>query len=120
MNTALRLCAALAFAFPLSTFAEKILIGQSAPLTGSNAEIGKDIRDGALAYFKKVNDAGGVNGRTIELVSLDDKNDRKTAGANAVKLDMAEVRELDASLQAIRVSDDPHVQTVKDDGPIRG
>ena len=66
--------------------AEKILIGQSAPLTGSNAEIGKDIRDGALAYFRKVNEAGGVNGRQVELISLDDKNDRKTAGANAVKL----------------------------------
>jgi branched-chain amino acid transport system substrate-binding protein len=78
---------ALALAFVLSaTAAEKIVIGQSAPLTGSNAEIGKDIRDGARAYFKKVNDAGGVNGRPIELVSLDDKNDRKTAGANAVKL----------------------------------
>jgi ABC-type branched-subunit amino acid transport system substrate-binding protein len=87
MKTVLGLCAAVAFALPLSTIAaEKILIGQSAPLTGSNAEIGKDIRDGARAYFKKVNDAGGVNGRTIELVSVDDKNDRKTAGENAVKL----------------------------------
>jgi len=66
--------------------AEKILIGQSAPLTGSNAEIGKDIRAGALAYFKKVNEAGGVNGRQIELLTLDDKNVRKTAAANAVKL----------------------------------
>ena len=83
-----RLLAALALAFPLAVAAapDKILIGQSAPLTGSNAEIGKDIRDGALAYFKKVNDAGGVNGRQIELVSVDDRNDRKTAGANAVKL----------------------------------
>lgn len=87
MKIAPGLCAALAFALPFSTLAaEKVLIGQSAPLTGSNAEIGKDIRDGALAYFKKVNEAGGVNGRTIELVSVDDKNDRKTAGANAVKL----------------------------------
>jgi ABC-type branched-subunit amino acid transport system substrate-binding protein len=87
MTMRLGLCAALVLALPLSTFAaEKILIGQSAPLTGSNAEIGKDIRDGAVAYFKKVNDAGGVHGRMIELVSVDDKNDRKTAGANAVKL----------------------------------
>jgi ABC-type branched-subunit amino acid transport system substrate-binding protein len=66
--------------------ADKIVIGQSAPLTGSNAELGKDIRDGALAYFRKVNEAGGVHGRPIELVTIDDKNDRKTAGANAVKL----------------------------------
>jgi branched-chain amino acid transport system substrate-binding protein len=87
MKIALALCAALATALPLATgAAEKIVIGQSAPLSGSNAEIGKDIRDGANAYFKKVNDAGGLFGRSIELVSIDDNNDRKTAGANAVKL----------------------------------
>ena len=63
--------------------ADKILIGNSAPLTGSNAEIGKDIVEGANAYFRKVNEAGGVNGHRIEMISLDDKNDRKTAGANA-------------------------------------
>src|SRR5690348_6484823 len=77
--------ALLAIAFT-STAADKIVIGESAPLTGSNAELGKDIRDGALAYFKKVNDAGGVHGKLIQLVTLDDHNDRKTAGANAVKL----------------------------------
>ena len=87
MIKTLRFCATLAFALPLATLAaDKILIGQSAPLTGSNAEIGKDIRDGARAYFKRVNEAGGIQGRMIELISLDDKNDRKTAGANAVKL----------------------------------
>src|SRR5947208_2744497 len=81
------LIAALLAAAPLvGIAADKIVIGQSAPLTGSNAEIGKEIRAGALAYFKKVNDAGGVNGKQIELISLDDKNDRKIAGQNAVKL----------------------------------
>ncbi len=39
--------------------ASTIALGQSAPLTGANAELGNDIRNGALAYFKKVNDAGG-------------------------------------------------------------
>jgi ABC-type branched-subunit amino acid transport system substrate-binding protein len=87
MTHAFRLFAALALALPLATAAaDKILIGQSAPLSGSNAEIGKDIRDGAAAYFRKVNEAGGIFGRPIELVSIDDKNDRKTAGSNAVKL----------------------------------
>ena len=44
--------AAIAAALPLAAAAASgtILIGQSAPLTGSNAEIGKDIRDGAVAY----------------------------------------------------------------------
>ena len=62
------------------------VIGQSVPLTGSNAAFGTDIRDGALAYFKSVNAKGGIDGRLIEFLSLDDKNDRKTAGANAQKL----------------------------------
>jgi len=63
-----------------------ILIGQSAPLSGANKDLGIDIRDGALAYFKKVNEAGGVNGRKIELESLDDGNVVKRAGENTQKL----------------------------------
>ena len=87
MKQILALGAALMLALPLSTHAaDKILIGQSAPLTGSNAEIGKDIRDGAAAYFKRVNETGGVNGKQVELISIDDKNDRKTAGRNAIQL----------------------------------
>ncbi|MDE2615893.1 MAG: ABC transporter substrate-binding protein [Burkholderiales bacterium] len=62
------------------------VIGQSAPLSGSNAVFGKDIRDGALAYFKSVNAQGGVNGVPIELITLDDQNQRKIAGENTAKL----------------------------------
>ena len=64
----------------------QVLIGQSAPLSGANRELGVDIRDGALAYFRKVNEAGGVNGRKIELVTIDDANVVKTAGDNTKKL----------------------------------
>src|SRR5947207_1025039 len=63
-----------------------ITLGQSAPLSGANKSLGDDIRNGALAYFKKINDAGGVNGRRIELVTLDDANDTKRAGENTRKL----------------------------------
>ena len=76
----------LLFAAQAAISQERIVIGQSAPLTGANADSGKDIRDGAAAYFRKVNEAGGVSGRQIEFLSLDDKNDRKVAGANAVRL----------------------------------
>ncbi len=62
------------------------VIGQSAPLSGGNAAMGRDVRDGALAYFKSVNARGGVAGKPIELVTIDDANDRKTAGANATAL----------------------------------
>ncbi len=62
------------------------VVGQSAPLSGSNAVFGKDIRDGALAWFKLVNAQGGVGGAPIELVTLDDQNQRKIAGENTTKL----------------------------------
>jgi len=66
--------------------ATTIIIGQSAPLTGANAELGNDIRNGALAYFRKVNEAGGVHGRKIELASLDDGNTVPRAEENTKKL----------------------------------
>jgi ABC-type branched-subunit amino acid transport system substrate-binding protein len=69
-----------------STAIAEIVIGQSAPLTGANSELGNDVRNGALAYFKKINDAGGINGRTIKLVTLDDKNEAKQSGENATDL----------------------------------
>jgi branched-chain amino acid transport system substrate-binding protein len=65
---------------------EKWVIGQSAPLTGGNAQFGKDIQSGANAYFASLNAKGGVQGKPIELVTLDDKNDRKQAAANAKTL----------------------------------
>ena len=65
---------------------DKWVIGQSAPMTGGNAQFGKDIHDGAQAWFSALNSKGGVQGRQIELKTLDDKNDRKTAGANTKTL----------------------------------
>lgn len=66
--------------------AEPIRVGQSAPLSGSNKELGQDARDGALAYFNRVNEAGGVHGRKIELISLDDGNKTSASKANTQKL----------------------------------
>src|SRR5258705_268449 len=60
-----------------------ILIGQSSAFSGSNKELGDDIREGIQAYFKQANAAGGINGRTLELVALDDANDAKRSGENA-------------------------------------
>ncbi|HVE52726.1 MAG TPA: ABC transporter substrate-binding protein [Ramlibacter sp.] len=68
------------------TLAQEIVVGQSAPLTGGNAELGNDIRNGALAYFKKVNDAGGLPQGKLKLVTLDDRNETKLSGENTQKL----------------------------------
>ena len=59
--------------------AQDIVFGQSVPLSGSNAEIGRDMRDGALAVFAKVNASGGVGGRKIQLMTLDNANSRAQA-----------------------------------------
>ncbi len=71
---------------PSGISASAIVVGQSAPLTGANAELGNDIRNGALAYFRKVNESGGVHGRRVELVTLDDGNQVPRAEANTKKL----------------------------------
>jgi branched-chain amino acid transport system substrate-binding protein len=87
MNRAKAVFACVVFAAACTASGQdKWVIGQSAPLTGGNAQFGKDIHDGAQAYFASLNARGGVNGKPIELVSLDDKNDRKLAGANAKQL----------------------------------
>jgi len=80
------LAALLALAAGAAAAQDKWLIGQSAPLTGGNAQFGKDTREGALAYFAMVNAKGGVQGKPIELVTLDDKNDRKAAADNTKTL----------------------------------
>jgi branched-chain amino acid transport system substrate-binding protein len=49
----------------------EIKIGQTAPYSGPASAAGVIGRSTA-AYYKMVNDQGGVNGRTINLVSLDD------------------------------------------------
>ena len=79
-------CFVLCSALSTVAGATDITIGQSTPLTGANADLGKDIRNGALAYFEKVNAAGGVNGNKIKLVTLDDKNDTKLSAENTKKL----------------------------------
>ncbi len=48
-----------------------VTIGASNALTGPIAACAA-VTDGARAYFKKVNDAGGVNGRKIDYQVLDD------------------------------------------------
>jgi branched-chain amino acid transport system substrate-binding protein len=63
-----------------------ILIGQSAAFTGPASELGTEMRAGAMAYFQAINAAGGVNGRKIELRSLDDGYEGDRAAANTKKL----------------------------------
>ena len=66
--------------------ARTIVLGQSAPLSGPAQALGEEIRNGALACLRTLNDAGGVHGRRIELATLDDAGDPAHALANTQRL----------------------------------
>lgn len=53
--------------------AQNIRIGFQAPLTGPAASDGKTALQGAQLAVEQVNAAGGINGRKLELVVLDDQ-----------------------------------------------
>jgi ABC-type branched-subunit amino acid transport system substrate-binding protein len=63
-----------------------ILVGQSICLTGPGSSISSPFHEGAKLYFDRINAAGGVNGRKIELVTLDDHGNAKLATENTKKL----------------------------------
>jgi len=64
----------------------EIVLGESAALTGPAAELGKGVNRGAKAYFDWINQHGGVHGRKIRLVALDDGYEPERAEANTKKL----------------------------------
>jgi branched-chain amino acid transport system substrate-binding protein len=57
---------------PAAAAAGAIIVGRSLTLTGPLKGYGEAKRDGGDAYISKVNASGGVGGRPIELVTLDD------------------------------------------------
>lgn len=66
---------------------DRVLLGQSAKLSGSAGTFsGRQYRDGLLLAFGAANRAGGVHGRRIELVTLDDMNVADKALANTREL----------------------------------
>ena len=73
-------------AFSQGVTPDKILLGQSVALTGPAAELGIQMRNGAKTYFDHVNAQGGVHGRKIELLTLDDGYEPARTGPNTKKL----------------------------------
>ncbi|CAN5688286.1 ABC transporter substrate-binding protein [soil metagenome] len=65
---------------------QKILLGQSAAFSGPAAQLGIQLHAGAKVYFDLVNAQGGVFGRKIEILKLDDKYEADLAAANTKKL----------------------------------
>ena len=63
-----------------------IVLGQSIPLTGPGSALAVPFHQGAKLYFDRINAAGGIQGRKIELVTLDDRGNAQQTAANTKKL----------------------------------
>ncbi len=65
---------------------EGVRFGQSAAFSGPAAELGRGMRLGIEAAFKEANDSGGVHGRRLELVTVDDGYEPEAAIRNTRRL----------------------------------
>lgn len=80
------LAASGGYAQGLEAQEETVLFGQSAPLSGPARQLGTDFRAGILAAFDEANRKGGVHGRKLGLLSLDDAYEPARAAANTKSL----------------------------------
>ncbi|MEX2126642.1 MAG: ABC transporter substrate-binding protein [Xanthobacteraceae bacterium] len=65
---------------------DKIVIGVTAALTGPAAGTTAPPVDGLRIYIDRINAAGGINGKKIDLILQDDQGQPSRAAANAKKL----------------------------------
>lgn len=83
LGTAAVLALGVAFAAPAHA---QIKIGVAGPLTGSNAAFGTQLKVGADLAVADINAAGGVLGKKLDEVAIDDACDPKTAVSAANQL----------------------------------
>jgi ABC-type branched-subunit amino acid transport system substrate-binding protein len=65
---------------------EEILLGMSGPFLGPARELGREMEVGLRTCFNRVNDEGGIAGRKLKLVVLDDGYQPELALANMKEL----------------------------------
>jgi serine/threonine protein kinase/ABC-type branched-subunit amino acid transport system substrate-binding protein len=70
-----------------SPAAADIVLGMSGPFSGPSKELGRAMQLGIETAFKDWNDRGGVGGRQLHLVALDDGYDPARALANLQELE---------------------------------
>ncbi len=63
-----------------------ITIGQTTALTGPSSVLALPFQQGAKLFFDRINANGGINGRSLNLVSLDDAGNPNASKMNAQKL----------------------------------
>jgi branched-chain amino acid transport system substrate-binding protein len=83
LSAALGLAVGLCASLPL--FAKDIVVAQTLDLSGLS-NLGKDFSNGVRTYFDFVNSRGGVRGRRVQFVQLDDSGRAADAATNIDKL----------------------------------
>jgi len=63
-----------------------IKLGMSNALSGPAKNLGQDLKQGSLVYFNNLNKNGGVHGKKIRLISLDDGYEPENTVGNTRKL----------------------------------
>lgn len=69
-----------------SASGDVIKIGANLELSGGVASYGSSIADGAVLAIEEINAAGGVNGKQLELIKVDNKSEGSEATAAALRL----------------------------------
>lgn len=90
-NVTASLCAVLLVLPVACGDPEPIRIGFIGGLTGRSADLGESSRNGVQLAVQQVNQAGGIDGRQVELLVRDDANDPDTAAAAVRELHAAGV-----------------------------
>jgi ABC-type branched-subunit amino acid transport system substrate-binding protein len=97
----------------------EVLVGQTAALTGPVSDVGHDLSTGAKVYFDELNARGGVHGRRIRLITVDDAYQVALSVTNARKL-----LEEDHVFAFVGIQGTPHTVAVlpmlKDQVPVFG
>ena len=82
-------CLISAFFFPVyaaDAKKEELLVGMSTALSGPASNLGLSMKLGVETYFYQINQKGGVHGRRLRLLALDDGYQPTTAAENMRRL----------------------------------
>jgi branched-chain amino acid transport system substrate-binding protein len=69
-----------------SVSGDVIKIGANLELSGGVASYGKSINDGAKLAIEEINAAGGIDGKKLELIAVDNKSETAEATSAAIRL----------------------------------
>src|SRR5258705_5351341 len=101
MKSGLALLAALlAIAAGASPALAHYGVGMSAASSGPGSSTYAPTYEAYKVYFKRVNDAGGINGQKVEIAYEDDRGEPQRAAANAKKLSEGSILLVNASTSA--------------------